>query len=248
MSKPTINYWLDVLIGLAFVASAVSGIVFLLPFAADSVLGISYAQWDTIHTVGSLLLVSGVLVHLALHWKWLTHMTRKTMLPSQPGARSAAPIGAADADRRGFLRLAGYTALVAGVAITGYELLGGARTSSAASDGATTTASVEGDVAPLSLQTTSVVAEEAADVVTPVATEASTTTSILPVPTETPVSIRLTPTATPAASVAAPAPVTVSSIVTVACRKGQVYCPYPGRCHSYHDDNGNGYCDLSEPV
>ncbi len=36
MSKPTINYWLDLLIGVTFIASAISGAVFLLPFPLES--------------------------------------------------------------------------------------------------------------------------------------------------------------------------------------------------------------------
>jgi len=30
------------------------------------------------------------------------------------------------------------------------------------------------------------------------------------------------------------------------CPKGLINDPYPGRCRSYRDTNGNGYCDLSE--
>jgi hypothetical protein len=36
--------------------------------------------------------------------------------------------------------------------------------------------------------------------------------------------------------------------LSVACRKGVTYCPYPGRCHSYRDRDGDGYCDLSIPA
>lgn len=39
---------------------------------------------------------------------------------------------------------------------------------------------------------------------------------------------------------------TSSSTVGARCPKGMVNDPYPGRCHSYRDTNGNGYCDLSE--
>jgi hypothetical protein len=38
-----------------------------------------------------------------------------------------------------------------------------------------------------------------------------------------------------------------SGRLTVACRKGVTYCPYPGRCHSFRDQDGDGYCDLSIP-
>jgi hypothetical protein len=39
---------------------------------------------------------------------------------------------------------------------------------------------------------------------------------------------------------------TSSTSVQTRCPKGMVNDPYPGRCHSYRDTNGNGYCDLSE--
>jgi hypothetical protein len=32
----------------------------------------------------------------------------------------------------------------------------------------------------------------------------------------------------------------------VACRTGIVNDPFPGHCRHYVDQNGNGYCDLSE--
>lgn len=34
----------------------------------------------------------------------------------------------------------------------------------------------------------------------------------------------------------------------VDCRKGHVYCEYPGDCRDYIDTNNDGYCDLSIPV
>ena len=233
MSKPTLNYWIDLIIGAAFIASAVSGVVFLLPFSADSVLGLSYAHWDTIHTWGSLLMIGGVLAHLALHWKWLTHMTRKTLLPAPaPARRAGAPV-VADASRRDFLGLTGRTAVVAGLAIAGYELLKGVQNSSAAGESTTAEGSTAAAAEPVTA------ASPAATVTaTPAASESL---AAAPAATATPVTIPLTPTATPE-------PVVQASQVTVACRKGQVNCPFPGRCHSYRDTNGNGYCDLSQPA
>jgi hypothetical protein len=38
-----------------------------------------------------------------------------------------------------------------------------------------------------------------------------------------------------------------SGRLSVACRKGVTYCPYPGRCHSFRDRDRDGYCDLSIP-
>lgn len=247
MSKPTINYWLDLLIGVAFIASAVSGVVFLLPFPLESVLGLTYAQWDVIHTWGSLLMIGGVIAHLALHWKWLTHMTRKTLRPDAPAPRRAQPAGVVvDTERRGFLRLAGYTALVAGVTVAGYELLSGARNSSAAQGASVAT--VDSDA--LIVQAATELEQAATSAATPAPTEAIGVIQTAADATATPITINLTPTSTPAPTAAAPVTsnVATASRVTVACRKGQVNCPFPGRCHSYRDTNGNGYCDLSQPA
>jgi len=235
VNKPTVNYWLDLIIGIAFIASAVSGIVFLLPFPVDSALGINYANWDKIHTWGSLLMIGGVFAHLALHWKWLTHMTRKTLLPGASVARSANTASVASTERRGFLRLVGYTALVASVTVAGYERLGGVRNSTAADDAATTTAPASAD------NEQAAVATATPTTPAPVVTQAATTVTE---EAATPFTIPLTPTATPAPT---PTPAVTTSRISVACRKGQVNCPFPGRCHSYRDANGNGYCDLSQP-
>ena len=51
MNKATANYWVDMLIALAFVLSAISGLVFLLPGDIETgVLWVSYRAWNTLHT------------------------------------------------------------------------------------------------------------------------------------------------------------------------------------------------------
>ena len=42
MRKADINFWTDVIIGVAFILSAASGIVFLLPLSGESALGIGF--------------------------------------------------------------------------------------------------------------------------------------------------------------------------------------------------------------
>ncbi len=86
MNKARVNYWVDVATGLAFVMSAVSGIVFLLPSSlADGqlrMLGVSYQAWNLLHTWSSLIMVAGALIHVALHWQWVVCMTKKTLRPA----------------------------------------------------------------------------------------------------------------------------------------------------------------------
>lgn len=129
MSKTKINYWVDLVIALAFVFSAVSGIIFLFPISGSPVLGISYNIWDRIHTWGSLLMIVGVLAHLVLHWKWIVAMTKKTFFaPTRP----ARPVTTAANDvlvsRRQFLRAAGLGVVALGTAAVGYKSLFGSET------------------------------------------------------------------------------------------------------------------------
>ena len=51
----------------------------------------------------------------------------------------------------------------------------------------------------------------------------------------------LAPTATPL-----PVNTQVPVVTTSRCPKGLINDPYPGRCRHYTDQNGNGFCDLSE--
>lgn len=74
-----LNYALDGAIGLAFFLAALTGLVFLLPDALGAggkvFLGLSRWAWRDLHRWAGLVLASGVLVHLALHWRWIVRMT-----------------------------------------------------------------------------------------------------------------------------------------------------------------------------
>jgi hypothetical protein len=68
-NRARINFGLDVVIGIAFLSSALSGLVFLLPanFASgvdSGILGVSYRLWNEFHTWSSLAMVLGVVAHL----------------------------------------------------------------------------------------------------------------------------------------------------------------------------------------
>ena len=81
-------------LGVAFALSGVTGVAFLLmgeggyqggrnPGFATALLGLSRATWSDLHTLASLVIIAGVVVHVAFHWGWVVRMTRK-MLPSLP--------------------------------------------------------------------------------------------------------------------------------------------------------------------
>jgi hypothetical protein len=87
VNKAKLNYWLDVVIGLAFLISAATGVAFLVmgeggyqggrnPAFATVFLGLSRDVWNDLHTFGSLMMIAGVGTHLALHWKWIVCVTR----------------------------------------------------------------------------------------------------------------------------------------------------------------------------
>jgi hypothetical protein len=89
MSKAKLNYWIDVVIGLAFVASALSGLVLLFapsgyqggrnPSYLQPVLLLSRHTWDDLHTWGSIALIAGVGAHLLLHVNWIVCVTRRML-------------------------------------------------------------------------------------------------------------------------------------------------------------------------
>ena len=94
MNKARLNYMLDAVIGVAFVISGATGVAFLLmgsggyqggrnPDFQTALLGLSRGTWSDLHTWASLVMITGVLVHLVLHWKWIVCVTRQ-MLPSRP--------------------------------------------------------------------------------------------------------------------------------------------------------------------
>lgn len=82
-SKGWQNVIVDGAIGLGFIISAISGVYFL--FVGESRGGLvpdpmflfSRTAWDLIHTWSSVLFISGFLMHFAIHWGWVTKVTRK---------------------------------------------------------------------------------------------------------------------------------------------------------------------------
>ncbi len=97
MNKVKMNYLLDVVIGLAFLLSAATGIAFLFlgsggyqggrnPGFQTVWLGLSREVWSDLHTLGGLVMIAGIGAHLILHWKWIVSVT-KQMLPKLPTLR-----------------------------------------------------------------------------------------------------------------------------------------------------------------
>jgi len=96
-------YAVDVIVALAFVLSAVSGIVLWAagpggyqggqnPNFGQPVLGLSHSTWDDLHLWTSLVMGAGVFAHLALHWSWIVAVTKRLFAaPARPRRVVAEP-------------------------------------------------------------------------------------------------------------------------------------------------------------
>jgi hypothetical protein len=197
MKKTTVNYWVDLAIGTSFLFSAMSGLVFVLPFDATAgILGINYQAWNSLHTWSSLALIAGVGAHLALHWKWMVSMTRRML---SPAGRQKAPKTVPEPEhagakgtpmsRRAFLTAAGTMAAVAGLLVASTAIFGTDRAGANSIEQEDTSSS-----------------------------EASSTATQVSITTQG---------------------------GTVACPRGLVNDPYPGKYHHFVDTTGDGFCDYS---
>lgn len=87
MNRAKLNYMVDALLALLGFISGISGIVLLFMgeggyrggrnlHSVRSFLGIERGLWNDLHTWVSIAFTIGVIIHIALHWKWIVCMTR----------------------------------------------------------------------------------------------------------------------------------------------------------------------------
>ncbi len=84
MKRVRLNYWIDILLLVSFIISAISGFVLKFVFVSAqpgvgrSVLffGTNKMTWLPWHSVSSIIMTFLVLVHLVLHFNWLVVMTK----------------------------------------------------------------------------------------------------------------------------------------------------------------------------
>ena len=94
------DFAVDSVIAVAFILSALGGIVLYLapggyqggrnPYYGREVLFLGHDAWNGLHTWTSFVLLAGVLVHLALHWKWTVCMAKRMLHLGQRHASTAA--------------------------------------------------------------------------------------------------------------------------------------------------------------
>jgi len=75
------NLVLNIIVAISFVLTAVSGVYFLFVSggrgAVDPMILFTRTIWDLIHTWAGVLLIAAAIIHFAIHWKWVTKVTRK---------------------------------------------------------------------------------------------------------------------------------------------------------------------------
>ncbi len=81
------NLAINALLGLSGLITAFSGLYFLLipgashnSFLADPRWLFPLATWDFIHTWSGVIMIAVVVLHLDIHWKWITKVTKKIFL------------------------------------------------------------------------------------------------------------------------------------------------------------------------
>lgn len=83
MDKARINYFVDVLLIISFIVVTITSVVifFFLPSGVrlsgyQIFLGLTKHSWSKIHTISGFAMIVLSLVHLVLHFKWLTAMSK----------------------------------------------------------------------------------------------------------------------------------------------------------------------------
>jgi hypothetical protein len=80
MKKNTLNFWMDILIFIDFIALIFTGVLLRnIPPALSGITigGIARNEWVDLHWVLALSLILFILIHLALHWNWAKGSSKK---------------------------------------------------------------------------------------------------------------------------------------------------------------------------
>lgn len=81
--KTKSNLWLDITIFIAFLVTAITGLLFWLIFPEGQgsrlfvFMGLTKEMWTTIHNWAGVTMLAGALIHILLHWKWITSVAKR---------------------------------------------------------------------------------------------------------------------------------------------------------------------------
>ena len=81
------NWWIDALLGIGALLAVLSSVYFLVyPVSGyqggrnpdyNKVLVFTRVTWDLIHTWSGVVMTMTAILHFALHWQWITTITKK---------------------------------------------------------------------------------------------------------------------------------------------------------------------------
>ncbi len=90
------NLIVNCFVAASFALTAISGIYFLFVpgehRAVDPAILFTRTTWDLLHTWAGITLIAAAIIHFAIHWKWVTKVTRKMiamLIPMRPVQQSS---------------------------------------------------------------------------------------------------------------------------------------------------------------
>ena len=82
------NLVLNAVVVISFILTALSGVYFLFfpggRGVIDPMILFTRTGWDLIHTWAGVIFISAAVIHFAIHWKWITKVTRNMLQPAAP--------------------------------------------------------------------------------------------------------------------------------------------------------------------
>jgi hypothetical protein len=86
-NRSKFNLAINTLIAVSFLVAGISGLYFLFfpgathgSYTSSTVLLFSRGTWDLIHTWSGIIMITTVLLHFIIHWKWFTKVSKKVYL------------------------------------------------------------------------------------------------------------------------------------------------------------------------
>jgi hypothetical protein len=98
--KPKWNLLLNSVIALAFIVTALTGLVFFFGLAGAGFQGgraasqswlLARDAWRSLHDWFGLAMIAGVTVHVIVHWKWIVAAVKRNVLGAFHPGRETAP-------------------------------------------------------------------------------------------------------------------------------------------------------------
>jgi len=90
-----VNLLINVIVAVSFMFTAISGVYFFFTperhNALDPMFLFSRTTWDLLHTWAGVTLMIAALVHIAIHWKWITKVSGKMVNMALPSKQIAKP-------------------------------------------------------------------------------------------------------------------------------------------------------------